>query len=118
MIIFDAGISSSVLIENKKKYIFTLDKSSTNRLDDIILNKYSINSAEQQKKNCLSLHYYWANSYIFGNGIEIYNFNTKKSERNAYSLYLLNVLKDCSVDNSKRLNCMDISNDFSIDYDS
>ena len=90
LIIFAAGINSYVLIENKKKYIFTLDKSSTNGLDDTTLNKYSISSAEQQKKNCLSLHYYCANSYIFVNGIEIYNLNARECGRNAYSLYLLN----------------------------
>ena len=49
---FGADMSSSVHINNKKKYILILGKGATNGLDDIILTaekEYSINFTEQQK---------------------------------------------------------------------
>ena len=49
---FGADMSSSVHIDNKKKYILILGKGPTNGLDDIILTaekEYSINFTEQQK---------------------------------------------------------------------
>ena len=41
---------------------------------------YSINFTENNKKICLSLHYNGANSYLFVNSTEIYEFKAKDFE--------------------------------------
>ena len=41
---------------------------------------YSINFTENKKKDCLSLHYNGANSYLCVNGTEIIKFKAKDSE--------------------------------------
>ena len=41
---------------------------------------YLINFTENNKKICLSLHYYGANSYLFVNGTEVHKFKAKDSE--------------------------------------
>ena len=41
---------------------------------------YSIKFTVTKKKSCLSLHYNGANSYLFVNGKEIYEFKAKGSE--------------------------------------
>ena len=79
-----------------------LCKGPVNGLDDTTLTaerEYSINFTEQQKKNCLRLHYNEVHSYIFVNGVEICNFKAKKSETNAALLCLGNLSKDFSIDN-------------------
>ena len=58
VLIFGAGMSSSVHIDIKKKDILILGKSLTQGLDDTTLTAekgYSINFTEQQKKLYLSL---------------------------------------------------------------
>ena len=51
---------------------------------------YSINFTKNNKKLCLNLHYNGANSYLFVNGTEIYEFKAKDSEIVATPLYLGN----------------------------
>ena len=63
---------------------------------------YSINFTATKKLFCLSLHYNWANSYLFINGTEIYKSKAKDSEIVASPLCLENILKDWSTDNMKR----------------
>ena len=46
------------------------------------------------KKNCLSLHYNAANSYLFVNGTEIIKFKAKNSEVVPDPLCLGNISKD------------------------
>ena len=41
---------------------------------------YLINFTENNKKICLSLHYYGASSYLFVNGTEVHKFKAKDSE--------------------------------------
>ena len=48
------------------------------------------------------LHYNGANSYIFGNGVEIYKFKAKDSQIKAVPLRLGNVSKAISDDNMKK----------------
>ena len=51
VIIFGADMSSSIHVDNKKKYILFLRESSTQELDDTTLTaeeKYSINFAEHE----------------------------------------------------------------------
>ena len=68
-------------------------------------------------KNCLSLHYNGANSYLFVNGIEIYKFKAKDSEIVATQLCLGNISKYWSVDNIKRTEFTGYVRDFSVAYD-
>ena len=63
---------------------------------------YSINLTDNNNKICLSLHYNGVNSYLFVNGIEVYNFKTKDSEIVATPLCLGNISKDFSVNNMKK----------------
>ena len=55
-----------------------------------------------KKKFCLSLRYNGANSYLFGNGTEIYKFKAKNFEIVATPLCLGNISKDWSLDNMKK----------------
>ena len=80
--------------------------------------EYTIDLSEQQKKFCLDLHYNWANSYVFVNGIEIYKFKAKKSEITAVPLCSGNVSKNFSTDNVKNTGIYRYVYDFSVDYDS
>ena len=78
---------------------------------------YSINFTVIKNKFCLSLHYNWANSYLFVNGTEIYKFKAKDSEIVASPLCLGNIFKDWSVDNLKKTGFNAYVYDFSVDYD-
>ena len=78
---------------------------------------YSINSTENNKKFCLSLHYNGANSYLFVNGTEIYKFKAKDSEIATTPLCLGNISKSFSVDNMKKTGLNRFVYDFSVDYD-
>ena len=78
---------------------------------------YSINLTDNNNKICLSLHYNGVNSYLFVNGIEVYNFKTKDSEIVATPLCLGNISKDWSVDNMKDTGLNGYVYDFSVDYD-
>ena len=64
---------------------------------------YSINFAKKNKKLCLSLHYNWANRYLFVNRTESTKFKAKDSEILVYSLCFGNISKDWSLDNMKKL---------------
>ena len=89
-------MSLSVHINNKKKEIFILGKSPTQRLDDTTLTaekEYSTNFREQKKKFCLRLYYNGVNSCLVLNGVEIYKFKAKDSEINEVSLCLGNVFR-------------------------
>ena len=60
VVIFGAGMSSSVHNNKKKRYISIPGKGPTQRLNDTALTaekEYVINFNEQQQKYCLSLHY-------------------------------------------------------------
>ena len=74
-------MSSSTHIDNKKKDILVLGRGPTQGLKSTLTAEktYSINFTVA-KKNCLSLHYNGANSYLFVNGTEIYKFKAKDSE--------------------------------------
>ena len=93
-------MSSSVHVDNKKKYILILGKSPTQGLEHTITagKMYSINFTVTKEKFCLGLHYNGANSYLFVNGTEIYKFKAKDSEIVAAPLCLGNISKDWSKD--------------------
>ena len=78
----------------------------------------SINFTVAKKKFYLSLHYNGANSYLFVNGTEIYEFKTKDSEIVATPVCLGNISKDWSIDNMKKKTGFNgYVYDFSVDYD-
>ena len=68
-------------------------------------------------KNCLTLHYNGANSYLFVNSKEIHNIKAKDSEIVATPLCLGNISKDQTVDNMKKAELNRYVYDFSVDYD-
>ena len=77
----------------------------------------SINFTVRKKKFCLSLHYNGANSYLFVNSIEIFKFKAKDSEIAAASIFLVNISKDCSIDNMTKIRSNGYIYDFSVDSD-
>ena len=64
---------------------------------------YSISFTVTKKKNCLSLHYNGANSYLLVNGTEIIKFKGKDSNIVPRPLRLGNISKDWSTDNMDSL---------------
>ena len=112
-------MSSSSHIDNKKKDILVLGKGPTQGLEHILTAEkmYSINFTVTKKKFCLSLHYNGANSYVFVNGTEIYEFKAKDSESVTTLLCLGNLSKDWSVDNMKKTGFNGYIYGFSVGYD-
>ena len=88
----------------RKKYILILGSSPTQGLEHTLTAEkmYSINFTVTKKTFCLSLRYNGANSYLFVNGTEIYQFKAKDSEIVASPLCLGNISKDWSADNIKK----------------
>ena len=113
VIIFGVDMSSSRKIDNRKKYILTLGKGSTQGHTLNAEKMHSINFAVTGNKFCLSLHYNGVNNYLFVNGREIHRFKAKV----ATPLCLGNISKDWSVDNMKKTGFNGYVYDFSVDYD-
>ena len=116
--IFDADMSTSIHIDNKKKDILVLGRGPTQGLESTLTAEkmYSINFTVTKKKFCLSLHYNGRNSYIFVNGTKICKFKAKDSVIVASPLCLGNIFKDCSTDNMKKTGLTGYVYDFSADY--
>ena len=94
VISFGVDMSSPMHIDNKKKDILIFGIGPTKGLDDTTLTvqaKYSINFSRSNKKNCLSVHYNWNNSFLFVNATKIYQFKTKDSGIKKYYLCLGNI---------------------------
>ena len=70
VIIFGADMSSPSHIDNKKKDTLILGKGPTQGLEHTLTAEklYPVNFTKENTKFCLSLHYNWANSYLFVNG--------------------------------------------------
>ena len=112
-------MSSSAHIDNKKKDILVLGKGPTQGLEHTLTAEKTnaINFTVTKKKFCLSLHYNGANSYLFVNYTEIYNFKAKDSEIVATPLCLGNISKDWSEDIMKKAGFNGYVYDFSVGYD-
>ena len=112
-------MSSSTKIDNRKKDILILGNGPTQGLEHTLSAEkmYSINFTVTKNKFCLSLSYNGANSYLFVNGKEIYKFKAKDSKIVASPLFLGNISKDWSIDNTKRTGFTGYVYDFSVDYD-
>ena len=113
---------SSSKIDTREKDILILGKGPTQGLEHTLSAEkmYLINFTEHNKKfakDCLSLHYNGANSYLFVNGKEIHKFKAKDSEIVAIPLCLGNVSKDWPADNTKKTGFNAYVYDFSVDYD-
>ena len=119
IIIFWIDMSSSPHIDNKEKDILILGKGPTQRLESTLTAEKmnSINFTLTKKRFCLSLHYNGANSYLFVNGTEIYNFKAKDSKIVASPLCLGNISKDWSVDHLKKTGFTGYVYDFRVDYE-
>ena len=64
----------------EKKYILVLAKDPTNGLDDTTITaeaKYYVNINKPRKKTCLNLYYNGANSFLYGNGVQIQQFTVR-----------------------------------------
>ena len=111
--------SSSVLIDQKGKYILVLGIGPTQGLDDTTLTaeaQYSINFSRSNRKFCLSLHYNGSNSFLFVNATKIYQFKAKDSEIKKYPLCLGNISGDFSANNMSKTGLNGYVYDFSVDY--
>ena len=108
-IIFGIDMSSSAHIDIKKKDILILGESPTQGLKHTLTAEklYSVNSTENNKNFCLSLHYNGANSYLLVNGTEIIKFKAKDSEIVGTPLSLGNIAKGLN----------EYVYNFSVDYD-
>ena len=81
VVIFRVGSSSSLHVIIRTKDTLLLGEDPTDELDDATITaeiKYSINITKSRKKSCLSLHYKASNSFLYANGVKIYQFKGKK----------------------------------------
>lgn len=51
----------------------------------------------------MSVHYITSNSFLYANGVKIYQFKAKYFERKPYPLSLGNISEDFTVSNMKKL---------------
>ena len=94
VIIYGAGMSSSVHIDNKNEDIRILGEGLTQGLDDNTLTaeaKYPVNFTQSKKRFVLSVHYNGSNSFLFVNATRIYQFKPKDFEIEDYTLCLGNI---------------------------
>ena len=118
VIIFRADVSSSVLLNYKKKGILILGEA-TQGLDDATLTaeaKYPINFTQPNKRFVLSLHYNGSNSILFVNATKIYQFKAEDFVIKDYALYLGHTLKDFTINNMKKARLKEIAKFFSVDF--
>ena len=117
VLIFGAGMSTSIHIDNKGKDISVLGRGPTQGLESTLTAEkmYSINFTVTKKKFCLSLQYNGANSYLFVNGREIIKLKAKDSNIVASPLCLGNISKDWSNGNMKKTGFTGYVYDFSAD---
>ena len=104
VLIFDADMSTSIHIHNKKKDILVLGREPMQGLGSTLTAEkmYSINFTVTKEKFCLSLRYNGANSYLFVKCTEIIKFKAKDFNIVASPLCLGNISKDWSTDNMKK----------------
>ena len=79
--------------------------------------RYYIN-CRSWKKFCVSLDYIGSDSYLFVNGVKIYQFKAKNSELIDYPVILENISKDFSAADLKQTGLNGYVYHISIDYES
>ena len=95
---------SSVHIDNNNKDILIIGEGRTQGSNDTTLTveaKYSINFTQPRKRFVLSLHYSESNSFLFVNATKIYQFKAKDFYIKDYALFLGNISKDFTINNTK-----------------
>ena len=105
VVIFGVDNNSSVLTDNKKKYILVLGEGPTPGLDDTMImaeTKYSTNFSRLQIKFSLSLHYHGRNNFLFVNVTKVYYFKAKIFKIKPYQFCLRIISKDFTADNMKK----------------
>ena len=88
-------------------------------LDDTALTaeaKYPINFTQPRKKFALCLHYDGSNGFLFVNARQIYQFKVNGSEIKHYALCLVNILKDFTINNLKKIGLKESAKFFSADF--
>ena len=88
-------------------------------LDDTALTaeaKYPINFTQPRKKFALCLHYDGSNGFLFVNARQIYQFKVNGSEIKHYALCLVNILKDFTINNLKKIGLKESAKFFSTDF--
>ena len=121
VIIFGAGMSSSVHIDMTNKDILILCERPTQGLDDTTLTaeaKYPINLTKSKEKFVLSVHYNGGDSFLFVNATtKIFQFIAKGSEIKPYLLCLGNISKNFTIGNMKKIGLKESVNfQISIDF--
>ena len=99
-------MSSTVHIDNKGKHILILVEEPAQGLDDPTLTaeaKYLIDFTQSGKRFVLRLHYIGSNSFLFVNATKTYQFKAKNSEIKDYALCLINISKDFTINNMKKI---------------
>ena len=102
VIIFGAGMSSYVHIDNNRKDIVILDEGPTQGLNDNTVTAeaiYPINFTQPNKTFVLSLHYNGSSSFLFVNATKIYQFKAKNSEIKGYALCLGSISNNFTISN-------------------
>ena len=102
VIIFGAGMSSYVHIDNNRKDIIILGEGPTQGLNDNTLTAetiYPINFTQPIKKFVLSLHCNGSSSFLFVNATKIYQFKAKNSEIKGYALCLGSISNNFTISN-------------------
>ena len=97
-------MSLFVCIDDTNKVTLILGEGQTQVLDDTTLTaegKCPVNFTQPRKRFVLILHYNGSNSFLFVNAIKMYQFKAKDSETKDYALYLGNISKDFTINNTK-----------------
>lgn len=73
--------------------------------------------AKYWEKICLSLLCNAANSFLYVNGVKLYQLKAKESEIKPYPLFLENISKNCTVDNVQVAGLKGFVYYFSVSYE-
>ena len=119
IIIFGADLLNSTHANNRARSIVVLGKGFIQGIDGTTIcaeKMYSTNFTVDNKKFCLSLHYNGDNSYLFVNGKEIINFQTKYFEIVPHPLCLGGISKGFLSQIANNVALTGYTYDFKVDY--
>ena len=100
-------------VDNTKKNILVIVEGQTQGLDHSIIKaevKYSITLQNQEKV------LYGSNSFLFVNATKIYQFKARDSEIKPYSLCLVNISKDFTINRMNKAILKGVVKVFSVYY--
>ena len=102
VIIFGIDNSFFLHIDGRNNNTLVLGEGQTQGLDNATItaeDKYSINFKQSEKRFVLILHRNGSDSFLFVNGVKMYQFKAKDSEIKPYPLCLHNISKEFTIDN-------------------